>query len=72
MSTPNDPITPTHDEITARARQLWQTAGQPSGRDEEFWLAAEAELRKDRAKTVATARDNPTGKRRAGKVGTPS
>lgn len=67
-----DPTQPTPEEITARARQLWQTAGQPSGRDEEFWFAAEVELRKDRAKTVSTARDNPAGKRRAGKVATPS
>lgn len=72
MSTSNDPTTPTHEEVSARARQLWQTAGQPGGRDDEFWFAAEAELRKDRAKTVATARDNPKGKRRAGKVATPS
>lgn len=72
MSNSENPTTPTHEEISARARQLWQTAGEPAGRDDEFWFAAEAELRKDRGKTVATARDNPKGKRRAGKVATPS
>ena len=32
------------EEIRARARSLWETAGRPSGRDEEFWLQAEREL----------------------------
>jgi hypothetical protein len=49
---------PTHDEISARARQLWDNAGQPAGRDEEFWLQAERELqngieKNGRAKTSA-------------------
>ncbi len=71
MSNP-DPHTPTHDEISARARQLWQQAGSPAQRDEEFWLAAEAELRKDRELSVKTARENPSGKRKPGKVAPPS
>jgi hypothetical protein len=32
-------------EIAARACQLWKEAGQPKGRDEDFWHAAEQELR---------------------------
>ncbi|WP_028352274.1 DUF2934 domain-containing protein [Bradyrhizobium sp. USDA 3256] len=32
------------DEIRARARQLWEEAGCPSGRDLDFWLQAEREL----------------------------
>jgi hypothetical protein len=32
------------DEIRARARMLWESAGRPAGRDEEFWLQAEREL----------------------------
>jgi hypothetical protein len=32
--------------ITLRAYQLWQQAGQPQGRDEEFYFQAEEELRK--------------------------
>ena len=30
--------------ITERARQLWEEAGRPAGRDMEYWLAAEEEL----------------------------
>jgi len=34
-----------HDQdIKSRAYQLWLDAGQPGGRDEEFWHAAEREL----------------------------
>jgi len=44
-------------EIAARARELWRIAGNPPGRDLEFWLAAEAELKRDREVT-ATAADN--------------
>jgi len=36
------------EQITAKARELWQKAGSPSGRDLEFWLAAEHELTRDR------------------------
>jgi hypothetical protein len=36
---------PTHEEISNRARAMWEARGRPSGRDEEIWLAAEAELR---------------------------
>jgi len=32
------------DEIAHRACQLWEAAGQPIGRDAEYWLQAEAEL----------------------------
>lgn len=31
-------------EITARAYELWEQAGRPSGRDQEFWLRAEREV----------------------------
>ena len=34
-----------HDEIRARAREIWEQHGRPSGRDVEFWLEAEAELK---------------------------
>ena len=36
---------PTHDEITLRARSLWEERGQPSGQDDDIWLQAERELR---------------------------
>ena len=33
--------------IRARAHALWEAAGKPQGRHEEFWLAAESELLND-------------------------
>jgi hypothetical protein len=33
------------EEIRARSRELWEQNGRPAGRDEEFWLQAESELR---------------------------
>ena len=32
-------------EITVRAREIWEQNGRPSGRDVEFWLRAESEIR---------------------------
>lgn len=32
-------------EISVVAYQLWEKAGRPAGRDLQFWLAAEAQLR---------------------------
>jgi hypothetical protein len=32
-------------EIRARARDLWEQNGRPEGRDVEFWVQAEAEIR---------------------------
>ena len=37
---------PTEEQILARAYELWQQAGEPEGRDEEFYHQAEQELRK--------------------------
>ncbi|MGY8684068.1 DUF2934 domain-containing protein [Bradyrhizobium sp. UFLA05-153] len=33
------------EQISRRAHELWQDAGRPQGRDLEFWLRAERELR---------------------------
>jgi hypothetical protein len=38
MAKPND------DLIRKRAQELWERAGKPEGRDEEFWHQAEKEL----------------------------
>lgn len=35
---------PTHEEITRRAQEIWQKSGSPGGRDTEIWLEAEREL----------------------------
>lgn len=32
------------EKIRARAYQLWDQAGQPEGREQEFWFDAEREL----------------------------
>ena len=32
-------------ETRTRARELWEQNGRPSGRDQEFWLQAESEIR---------------------------
>jgi len=33
------------ERIRVRARQLWDEAGRPEGRAEQFWLQAETEIR---------------------------
>jgi len=46
---------PTNDEIRIRAHQLWEEAGKPEGREEEFWNLAEQELRNaDKSSAVRT------------------
>jgi Protein of unknown function (DUF2934) len=35
---------PSEKEITVRAYELWERAGKPEGRDEEFYRQAEKEL----------------------------
>ena len=40
-----NPVGPSQDEITRRARALWEEEGRPEGRAEEHWLRAESELR---------------------------
>jgi hypothetical protein len=35
---------PSQDQIRARAYQLWEGAGRPEDRAQEFWLEAEREL----------------------------
>lgn len=51
---------PSEDEIKARAYQLWEQAGKPEGREEEFWLQAEQALReqalgeRDQLREIAT------------------
>lgn len=33
------------EQIAERAYVLWEAQGRPEGRDQEFWFAAETELR---------------------------
>ncbi len=41
-------IRPTHDQIAARAKAIWQSKGCPTGKDEENWREAEELLRQGR------------------------
>jgi Protein of unknown function (DUF2934) len=36
---------PAEDQIRIRAHQLWEAAGSPEGREDEFWHEAERELK---------------------------
>jgi hypothetical protein len=38
---------PTKEQISNRAYELWEQAGKPEGRDEEFYLQAEKELQEE-------------------------
>ena len=35
---------PLYDDVSQRARDLWESYGKPSGRDEEIWLEAERQM----------------------------
>ena len=46
---------PTEREIMDRAHQLWERAGRPEGREDEFWQAAQQQLRnEDKSSPVRT------------------
>jgi hypothetical protein len=55
-SNPPTPVSaPTYEQTADRARQLWEKNGTPEGRDVEFWLEAERQLR--------TPAPTPSGRR---------
>jgi len=39
---------PTPHEISARAKAIWEASGRKPGRDDQNWLEAERQLRKER------------------------
>jgi len=51
-----------HEDISKRAREIWEREGRPQGRDMEHWLQAEAELRqaslRDQTGTNITSTDD--------------
>ena len=49
---------PTKTEIELRAYELWEQAGQPDGRDEEFYRLAEQELRNQNQSDPLRTPDN--------------
>jgi DUF2934 family protein len=48
---------PNEDEIRTYAHQLWEKAGQPEGRDKEFW-EAQQELRNQSKSSSVRTPDN--------------
>jgi hypothetical protein len=49
---------PTEKEITTRAYELWEQAGKPDGRDQEFYQQAEQELRNEDKSSPLRTPDN--------------
>jgi Protein of unknown function (DUF2934) len=49
--------------ITLRAYQLWDAAGRPQGRDEEFYYQAEEEFRQQLEQGVGNAERERTNER---------
>jgi hypothetical protein len=45
---PKPGTVPTSEEISARAKAIWEAGGRKPGRDEQNWLEAERQLRKER------------------------
>ena len=43
----------THEDISKRAREIWEREGRPEGRDKEHWLQAEAELQREQGSNSA-------------------
>jgi hypothetical protein len=53
---------PSEDQIRALAYQLWEAAGRPEHRAQEFWLHAERELQAERElKSAAGETGQPVG-----------
>ncbi|MFL5239640.1 MAG: DUF2934 domain-containing protein [Rhizomicrobium sp.] len=48
---------PAHIEVVRRAYELWQQAGKPEGRDQEFYLQALQELQDALAKEAPQHRE---------------
>src|SRR3954447_13589795 len=48
----------TAEKIRKRAHELWEQAGKPEGRDEEFWHLAEQEIRNEDGSSPLRTPDN--------------
>jgi hypothetical protein len=49
---------PSEEEIRKRAHELWEQAGKPEGREDEFWHLAEQELRNEDKSSPLRTPDN--------------
>ncbi len=54
--TNTDSKTPTHEEIAARAYQLWEANGRTPGHDQEYWYQAIAHLTANKPTGIAQAK----------------
>ena len=43
-------MTITYEEVAKRAFEIWKDEGEIEGREQDHWLRAESELRKERSK----------------------
>jgi Protein of unknown function (DUF2934) len=48
----------TAEKIRIRAHELWEQAGKPEGREEEFWHLAEQEIRNEDGSSPLRTPDN--------------
>ncbi|HLX72265.1 MAG TPA: DUF2934 domain-containing protein [Verrucomicrobiae bacterium] len=58
--------------VSRLAYQLWENAGRPTGRDLEFWLAAESKLRRPKSEApavVVATSDKPSKGLRLARAG---
>jgi hypothetical protein len=67
-ASPSGSITHSHDAISDRAGKLWQAAGSPEGKDMDFWLRAEKELKSEAASSDNLDADNSKGIGTTGKT----
>jgi Protein of unknown function (DUF2934) len=49
---------PSEDEIRLRAHELWERAGRPGGKEDQFWLEAERQLKEERISHELRTPDN--------------
>lgn len=51
-------MTITYEEIAKRAFEIWKNEGEIEGREQDHWLRAESELRKERPKEQKNKRSS--------------
>jgi hypothetical protein len=53
------------DKVRILAHELWELAGRPEGRNDEFWFAAEAKVLESAAKTEEATAEAPSSEAEA-------
>jgi hypothetical protein len=49
---------PSEEQIRQRAHELWEQAGKPDGKEDQFWLEAERQLNQERIEHELKTPDN--------------